>query len=111
PLSLHDALPILLTAHGMGAAVTVITFLSLRDHLENMMEWQTPDLLSVVLFPFVIALFIVIAGAMKGRVRPNDYWVLVPFTVLALSANRGVFPAWLALLPLIARALGPLDCE
>jgi hypothetical protein len=109
PVGIVSGIATLLTAHGMGAAVTVITFLSLRDHLENMMEWQTPDLLSVVLFPFVIALFIVIAGAMKGRVRPNDYWVLVPFTVLALSANRGVFPAWLALLPLIARALGPLE--
>lgn len=109
PVGIVSGIATLLTAHGMGAAVTVVTFLSLRDHLENMMEWQTPDLLSVVLFPFVIALFIVIAGAMRGRVRPNDYWVLVPFTVLALSANRGVFPAWLALLPLIARALGPLE--
>ena len=99
----------LLTAHGLGAVSTVVTFLSLSEHLENMMEWQTPNLLSVVLLPFVVGLLIILGGAMRGRVGPADYVVLVPFLVLALSANRGVFPAWLALLPLTARALGRLE--
>lgn len=99
----------LLTAHGLGTAVTVGRFLALREELERMSEWQTPDFLSPVLLPFIMGLIIIMLGGMRGNVVRTDFWVFLPFLMLALSANRGVLPAWLAILPITAKALGPIE--
>lgn len=108
-VGIASGLATLLTAHGLGTVTTMVTFLSLREVLKTMMEWQTPDFLSPVLAPFLVGILLILAGAIRGRIGFSDFWVLVPFLILGVSANRSVLPAWLALLPITARAIGGLQ--
>lgn len=100
------AVATLATAHGLGVIGIVIEFVTARPHLSFITEWRTPDFLSFPMLPFVGAIFLLLWGAMRGRLVPADLWVVVPFVLLALSATRAVAPSWIALTPVLARALG-----
>jgi len=88
-----------ITAHGIAAWETLFRFFNAGEALSNIMEWGSPDLLSLPLFPLLIGLLLLPLAAHRGLFQPRDYWVLVPFVVVGLTANRSVFPAWIALSP------------
>lgn len=87
----------LLTAHGLGILEILLDFLGGRGALAHIVEWGRPDFLSLPLFPFLLGLLGVIVAAMRGRLRPGEFWVLLPFVVFGFSANRAVLPAWIGL--------------
>lgn len=97
----------LLTAHGVGVVSMLWAFAVQSEYLSLISEWRPPDFLEPDLIPFVAALLIITFGATKGRVVANDLWILAPFVVLAFAASRSVGIAWMALIPLLANALGP----
>jgi hypothetical protein len=96
----------LLTAHGWGTWEIVLDFVKNRDALNLISEWLTPNFISFALFPFAIGLIALISGAISGRVRYQDLWVIVPFLLFALTANRSVPIAALVLAPLFVEPLG-----
>jgi hypothetical protein len=99
----------LLTAHGFGVIEMVVSFLGANEYLGLMQEWRTPDLLQPDLVPFVLGIVLIVYGATRGRVVPSDLWIVVPFLFLALSSERSVGLAWIAVLPILARATAPED--
>lgn len=101
-------IPTLFTAHGIGVLEILRDFASNRDAVELMSEWQAPDLLSPPFLPLFVAILGLIWLAQRGRIRSRDWWLLIPFLVLALTANRSVPPAWIALSPLVSRIEVPL---
>jgi len=98
----------LVTAHGLGVLSILWDFVEARPYLALISEWQTPDLLEPTMAPVVVAVLVVIYGAAKGRLGPDSLWIIGPFLVLAVSAERAVGPAWLALVPAVAMSLGDL---
>lgn len=98
----------LTTAHGFGVIEMLLEFFEAREFLRFIMEWATPDLLEWTLLPMVVALILVVHGATRGRVQGGDLWILAPFLMVALSSQRSVGMAWVALAPLVSRSIGPL---
>ena len=72
------------------------------------MEWLTPNLISIQLFPFLLGIIAILVGAIRGRVKLADLWVIVPFLVFAFTANRSVPLAGLVLAPWFVAALMPV---
>jgi hypothetical protein len=96
----------LFTAHGWGTWEIVLDFLKNRDALNLISEWLTPNFISFALFPFAIGVIALIWGGIAGRLRYQDLWVIVPFSLFALMANRSVPIAALVLAPLFVEPLG-----
>lgn len=88
-----------LTAHGWGTWEVVLDFLGNSKSLDLISEWLTPDFISLALFPFAIGLATMLAMAASGRIGRADLWVIVPFMLFALTANRAVPIASLVLAP------------
>lgn len=99
----------LMTAHGIGVIDMLVEFSQAREYLGFIMEWQTPNFLEPTLLPMVLMLMLVFYGATRGRAKAADLWVLGPFLLLALSSQRSVGMAWVGLVPLTSRALGPIS--
>lgn len=99
-----SVLATMLTAHGLGVVTIVTDFLTARPYLSLMQEWRTPDLISTALMPFLLAVIWLLFLAVGGRLTRSSLWIVVPFLILALSASRAVFTAWLALTPVYAAA-------
>lgn len=95
----------LLTAHGFGTWQLVLQFLRNTEALDLIAEWLTPNLISLELFPFVLAILALILAAMSGRLRAPDLWVVAPFLVFAFTANRAVPLAALVLAPWVVGGL------
>jgi hypothetical protein len=88
-----------LTAHGLSTWGIVLDFLGNGDSLELISEWRTPDMFSLALFPFALGIAAMFFGAIRGLVKSNDLWVIVPFMLFAFTANRAVPIASLVLAP------------
>lgn len=86
-----------LTAHGWAVWEIVIEFFRSSDALDLMTEWATPNLVSLEFAPALVGVVLILIGGIQGRVRTRDLWVIVPFLVFALTAQRAVFPGWIAL--------------
>lgn len=99
----------LFTAHGFGVVEFLISFGDNRDALRYLSEWRKPELLSVVFLPFVGGLIFVVFGAFRRLIGPQHLWLLLPFTFLAMTSVRAIPPAWLAIVPLVALALGGIE--
>ena len=99
----------LLTAHGLGVAEFLIDFTENRDALELLSEWRKPELLSAVFLPFLGGISFIVIGAFRQRIHPRHLWLLVPFTALAMTSVRAIPPSWLAIVPLVAIALGEVE--
>lgn len=99
----------LMTAHGFGVFEMLWDFVQARPYLAFIGEWQTPNLLELAFLPMLLGIFIVVYGAIRGRLDVNSLWVFVPFLALALSAERTVIVGWIALIPLISLGLGNID--
>ncbi len=95
----------LFTAHGLGVVTFLTDFATARPYLAYMSEWGTPNFLTPTLLPFLIGVVVLIFGSMKGRLRPDALWLIVPFLLIGVSASRSVATAWIGLLPVLALAL------
>jgi len=104
PTAIVSGLVTLITAHGLGVISMLAAFAGSRETLALLTEWRKPELLSAVFLPFVIGIVIIVVGAFRGYITPVHLWLIVPFTLLGLSATRAVPPAWIALVPLIGLA-------
>ena len=98
----------LLTAHGLGTWQVVVQFLGNGEALDLISEWLTPNLISIELFPFLLGIIAILVGAIRGRVKMADLWVIVPFLAFAFTANRAVPLAGLVLAPWFVASLMPL---
>lgn len=91
------------TAHGLGAWWILVQFLRNRGALDRISEWLPPDFSN----PFIVPLLIVIVGLIVagtlGTLDPRDLWIVVPFLVFGVLAERNVWPAVIVLTPLVAR--------
>lgn len=119
PQLLAAGVAVSVTAHGIAVWETLYRFLKAGEALSNIREWGSPDLLSLPLFPLLVGLLLLPLAAHRGWFQIRDYWLLVPFVAVGLTANRSVFPAWIALstvflpslqiLPLARRRITPLE--
>ena len=105
PTAIMSGLVTLITAHGIGVIGMLTAFVDSRETLALLTEWRKPELFSLVFFPFVIGVVIIVIGAFRGYITPTHLWLIVPFTLLGLSATRAVPPAWIALVPLTGLAM------
>jgi hypothetical protein len=105
PVAVASGLFTLLTAHGLAITAILFDFVAARPYLSLLSEWRTPQLLSVVFFPFFVGVVIILFGATKDRVTTRDLILIVPFFAMALTALRSVPPAWFALLVPIAGSM------
>lgn len=101
----------LATAHGWGVVNMLLEFFTNRDALGVIREWGHPDFLTPPLFPVLVAVLALIVAAGAGRIQRRDGLLLVPFFLLAFSANRSVPPAWLGLAPLTLLGLATVRYE
>lgn len=88
-----------LTAHGWGTWQVVVQFLTSTAELDLIVEWLSPDLVSIEHFPFALAVVAMLVGAINGRIARRDLWVVIPFLLFAFTANRAVPVAALVLAP------------
>jgi hypothetical protein len=88
------------SAHGLGVIGILLSFAKGGEALKLIQEWAVPDFLSLPFISVPIALLLMVAAGMKGSIRKADLWLITPFVLLALDANRTVPAAWLVLLPL-----------
>ena len=109
PQVIVAGLATLMTAHGLGVLTILADFAVARPHLALISEWRTPDFLTPALAPYLVGMVLVIYGSMKGRLTTATLWVIVPFLALGMSATRAVPSAWIALIPMVAMALGGLS--
>jgi len=105
PTAIMSGLVTLLTAHGLGVVTVLLEFVYAREALALLSEWRRPELLSVVMLPFLIGLALITWAAIKRRVTLRHLCVIVPFLAMGLGATRAVPPAWIALIPLISLGL------
>jgi len=99
----------LATAHGLGVVTMLVAFGEARDTLLLLSEWRRPEWWSAAFLPLAGGVVIIVYGALRGRITPKHLWLLVPFLLLGMSATRAIPSAWLAIVPLIAIALGDLN--
>lgn len=109
PTAVVSGLATLVTAHGLGVVRILLDFSAARETLELLTEWRKPELFSIVFFPFLIGIGLIIIGSARRSIAPRHLWILVPFLALGLSAMRAVPPAWIALVPLVALGAGELN--
>ena len=95
----------LVTAHGWGTWEVVWRFVESRDALAQIREWGTPDLLSLPFLPLLVGFILLIVGAMRGALGPRELWLIIPFIVFGVSANRALLPAWTGITPFVVRCL------
>ncbi len=105
PTAFVSGLATLVTAHGLAVTAILLDFVAARPYLSLLSEWRTPELLSVVFFPFFVGIILTFFGATKGRVKSADLILIVPFFAMGLTALRSVPPAWLALIVPISASL------
>ena len=97
------------TAHGLGIAEVLYRFFEVRSDLALISEWRRPELLSPQFLPFLGGLVFVVIGSFRGLITPRFLWLLVPFLLLGLGSVRGIPPAWLGILPVVALSLSDLS--
>jgi hypothetical protein len=97
----------LATAHGIGTWQVTWEFFQNRGALEYLSEWQRPNFLWPLLWPYVLAVLAIGYLAFRRRLHWADAIVIVPFAIFGTLATRSVFPALLVLLPFAAQALRP----
>jgi hypothetical protein len=95
-------------AHGLGVWEILQEFAGSRPALRLITEWATPNFTGVANLPFLAGLFVLLIGAIRGRVSMSDLWVVAPFLMFGMAASRSVFPAWIALAPPAATGLAGL---
>jgi hypothetical protein len=95
------------TAHGVGVWWIVMQFFKSRGALDLISEWQPPDFTNPFLMPLVVVMVGVLFAAVAGRLKTADLWIVVPFMLFGLVAERNVWPAFIVLVPFAVAALPP----
>lgn len=90
-----------LTAHGAGVWETLLAFAQSSGNLELIVEWRPPDFISLGLAPFALGIVALIILATFQKVDRRDLFVVVPFVLFALTANRAVPLAAIALVTFV----------
>jgi hypothetical protein len=93
------------TAHGVGSWEFLLSFMDNRDALRFITEWAAPDFTRMFLAPFLLVVIGLIVGGIRGRIRPIDLVIVVPFLWLGLTQQRSILPAVIVLAPFAARSL------
>lgn len=94
------------TAHGWHIWRVVLDFAGNRDALSFIEEWAPPRLTEIPALPYAVLIGMLFLGAASGRIARRDLWVVVPFLLFGLTAERALFPAALVLAPWAGRAWG-----
>jgi hypothetical protein len=97
------------TAHGWHIWRVVLDFAGNRDALSFIEEWAPPRLTEIPALPYAVLIGMLFLGAARGRIGRRDLWVVVPFVLFGLTAERALFPAALVLAPWVGRAWGAGD--
>lgn len=99
------------TAHGLGAWWIVLQFFRNRGALELISEWQPPAFSNPFLFPLLLIVIGTLVAAVRGKLQTRDLWIVVPFVVFGVVAERNVWPAFLVLLPFAMKDLSQARTE
>jgi hypothetical protein len=97
-----------LTAHGLGVWQILIDFAGARDALALMEEWKVPDFGNIVQAPYLALIVGVIVAGMRGKLKPRDLIVILPFLFFGMTSRRAVFPAAIVVAPWAALAIPPI---
>ncbi len=100
-----SGLATLFTAHGIGVWLILVQFLRNGEALDLMSEWHPPDFSNPFLFPLVLVILGLLVAGTMGKLEPEDLWIMVPFVVFGVLAERNVWPAVMVLLPIAVRAI------
>jgi hypothetical protein len=92
------------TAHGWHIWRVVLDFAGSRDALSFIEEWAPPSLTEIPAWPYAVLIGMLFLGAARGRIGRRDLWVVVPFVLFGITAERALFPAALVLAPWAGRA-------
>ena len=93
------------TAHGLGVWQILLDFAGAQEALALMEEWKVPDFGDIVQAPYLLLVVGVIVAAMRGKLKPRDLVVILPFLFFGMTSRRAVFPAAIVLAPWAALAL------
>lgn len=99
------------TAHGLGVWWIVLRFFRSRGALDLIGEWQPPDFSNPFLLPLAIVFAGVLFAAVEGRIARSDLWIIIPFAMVGLVAERNVWPAFIVLVPYAMSALPVRSAE
>lgn len=99
--------PLLLTAHGAGVVTFLVDFVDTREALAYLTEWATPELISIQFALVLPSIVLLMIGMNRQVLTMRDLWLVVPVLTFMVSASRSVFPAWLMLLPVLAKSAEP----
>ncbi|NOY55074.1 MAG: hypothetical protein GXP34_03720 [Actinobacteria bacterium] len=94
-----------ITAHGLGVWEILGAFLRNRDALRLITEWAVPDILSVPNLPYALVIVALLVAAAKGAIDTRRLWLIVPFLLFGLTSERSLFPAAIVLVPWTVLAL------
>lgn len=94
-----------LTAHGIGVWVILADFADAQDALALMDEWLVPDFGNIVQAPYLFLIVGVIVAGMRGKLKPRDLIVILPFLFFGMTSRRAVFPAAIVVAPWAALAI------
>ena len=92
------------TAHGLGVWQILLDFSANSEALDYLVEWSAPDFADIVQAPYLLIVAAAFVATARGRIRPNDLWIVIPFVLVGLTTQRTVFPAAIVLLPYAALA-------
>ncbi len=94
-----------LTAHGVGVWQILWDFAGAQDALALMQEWKVPDFGDVVQAPYLLLVAGIVVAGMRGKLKPRDLIVVLPFLFFGMTSRRAVFPAAIVVAPWAALAL------
>jgi hypothetical protein len=94
-----------MTAHGIGVWQILADFADSREALALMEEWKPPDFRDIVQAPYLLLAVGVVVAAIRGRLKPRDLIVILPFLIFGLTSRRAVFPAAIVVVPWASMAL------
>jgi len=97
-----------LTAHGIGVWQILWDFAGAQEALALMEEWKVPDFGDIVQAPYLLLVVGIIVAGMRGRIKPRDLVVILPFLFFGMTSRRAVFPAAIVVAPWAARAFPSL---
>ncbi len=97
-----------LTAHGLGVWQILVDFAGAQDALALMEEWKVPDFGDIVQAPYLLLVVGIIGAGMRGKLKPRDLIVILPFLFFGMTSRRAVFPAAIIVAPWAALAIPSL---
>jgi hypothetical protein len=94
-----------LTAHGFGVWGILWDFAGAQDALALIEEWKVPNFGDIVQAPYLLLVMGIIVAGMRGKLKPRDLIVVLPFLFFGMTSLRAVFPAAIVVAPWAVRAL------